>query len=203
MKNDKKEQLLTAALEVFAQKGYLGSSMSDIAEKLGVSKAALYKHVSGKEEILQGILAKMQQNDTENALAFAMPLEAGGFRRAVDLQAFGEYAKAQFRYWTEHPFASLFRKMLTLEQFRSKSMAQLYRDSLSVGPCTYVEEIFSASGQSKTRAHALAVAFYGGMFLYYAAYDAASEKDSVLRDFFTYTDRFLLQLTHGYDFEKE
>lgn len=37
-----------SALELFAQNGYTGTSMSEIANKLGVTKAALYKHFIGK-----------------------------------------------------------------------------------------------------------------------------------------------------------
>lgn len=39
-----KERILEEALKLFAQSGYMGTSMNDIAAKLGVTKAALYKH---------------------------------------------------------------------------------------------------------------------------------------------------------------
>ena len=38
-----KEKILEEALKLFAQSGYMGTSMNDIASKLGVNKAALYK----------------------------------------------------------------------------------------------------------------------------------------------------------------
>ena len=38
-----KEKILEEALKLFAQSGYMGTSMNDIASKLGVTKAALYK----------------------------------------------------------------------------------------------------------------------------------------------------------------
>ena len=37
-----KERILRTALELFAQNGYLGTSMNDIAGQLGFTKAALY-----------------------------------------------------------------------------------------------------------------------------------------------------------------
>ena len=46
-----KERILRIALELFAQNGYLGTSMNDIAGQLGFTKAALYKHYSSKQEI--------------------------------------------------------------------------------------------------------------------------------------------------------
>ncbi len=47
-----KERILRTALELFAQNGYLGTSMNHIAGQLGFTKAALYKHYVSKQEIL-------------------------------------------------------------------------------------------------------------------------------------------------------
>lgn len=44
-----------AALEVFALKGYHGSTMEDIAQKIGVSKGALYQYFKSKEDLLKEI----------------------------------------------------------------------------------------------------------------------------------------------------
>ena len=43
-----KEKILEEALKLFAQSGYMGTSMNDIASRLGVTKAALYKHYKSK-----------------------------------------------------------------------------------------------------------------------------------------------------------
>lgn len=48
---DTKERIIEEALRLFSEKGYAGTSMSDIAERLKITKAALYKHYSGKREI--------------------------------------------------------------------------------------------------------------------------------------------------------
>ena len=44
-----KERILRIALELFAQNGYLGTSMNDNAGQLGFTKAALYKYYSSKQ----------------------------------------------------------------------------------------------------------------------------------------------------------
>ena len=49
------------ALEVFAQNGYLGTSMNDNAGQLGFTKAALYKYYSSKQEILEKIVEQMKE----------------------------------------------------------------------------------------------------------------------------------------------
>ena len=52
---EKREQLLDAAVRVFARGGYHGSRVSDIAEEAGVAHGLLYHYFSSKEEVLQTI----------------------------------------------------------------------------------------------------------------------------------------------------
>ncbi|HWG02199.1 MAG TPA: TetR/AcrR family transcriptional regulator [Trebonia sp.] len=47
------DSLLAIAAEVFNEHGYDGTSMDDIARRLGITKSAIYHHVSGKEELLR------------------------------------------------------------------------------------------------------------------------------------------------------
>jgi AcrR family transcriptional regulator len=47
------EQLLDAAVSVFNERGYEAASMEDVAGRLGVTKSAIYHHVSGKGELLR------------------------------------------------------------------------------------------------------------------------------------------------------
>ena len=51
-----KELILEEALKQFSQKGFDGTSMSDIAAPLEISKAALYKHYKSKQEIFDKII---------------------------------------------------------------------------------------------------------------------------------------------------
>ena len=55
-----KEMILEEALKQFSEKGYDGTSMSDIAAPLGISKAALYKHYKSKQEIFDKIIEESE-----------------------------------------------------------------------------------------------------------------------------------------------
>jgi AcrR family transcriptional regulator len=68
------ETLLAVAVEVFNERGYDGTSMEDLAKRLGIAKSAIYHHVSGKQELLRlaldraldglfGIAAEVQRDD--------------------------------------------------------------------------------------------------------------------------------------------
>ena len=83
MAGNTRERILETALELFAQNGYLGTSMSDIARQLGFTKAALYKHYTGKQEILDSIVERMNEMDYERAEEYGMPeTEPDGFAEA-------------------------------------------------------------------------------------------------------------------------
>lgn len=47
------ESLLTVAVEVFNERGYDGTSMEDLSQRLGISKSAIYHHVASKDELLR------------------------------------------------------------------------------------------------------------------------------------------------------
>lgn len=47
-----KDQILQAAAQIICRKGFHAASMQDIAEAVGLQKASLYHHFSGKQEIL-------------------------------------------------------------------------------------------------------------------------------------------------------
>lgn len=49
---DTREKLLQVALELFTRQGYEKTSLRDIAERLGITKAALYYYFERKEDIL-------------------------------------------------------------------------------------------------------------------------------------------------------
>ncbi len=53
--NSTRERILDAALDLFLAQGYDGTSLRQIAEQLGVTKAALYYHFESKEDILMAL----------------------------------------------------------------------------------------------------------------------------------------------------
>ena len=195
-----KEQIMEAALELFSQIGFLGTSMSDIASKLKITKGALYKHYESKQQILERIIERMAELDLERAKKYEMPEnEQKEFAEAynhIPAEKIREYSIAQFKHWTEEKFSSQFRKMLTLEQFRSKKMSELYQNYLAAGPIEYMTEIFRKMTDSDVAAKHLALEFYGPVFILYSIYDGAPEdaKKSVFIQLENHIENFIEQL---------
>ena len=73
MSCETKEQIIETALELFSQNGFLGTSMSDIASQLKITKGALYKHYESKQQILEQIIERMAKLDLERAKKYEMP----------------------------------------------------------------------------------------------------------------------------------
>lgn len=81
--------ILEAAIEVMAEHGYHGTSVRDIAERAGVSPAALYHHFASKQDVLAtimecGIEALLRR--TRAALAAAGGDPAARLRALVEVQ---------------------------------------------------------------------------------------------------------------------
>lgn len=202
MSGDTKERIMETALELFAEKGYLGTSMNDIAKQLGFTKAALYKHYTSKQEILDRIVERMNEMDYERAKQFEMPegnlAEIVAAYQKTPIEKVRAYSKAQFLHWTEEEFSSRFRKMLTLEQYRDSEMAQLYQKYLATGPVDYMAAIFRGLTDSEEAAQHLALEFYGPMFLLYSVSDSGAEQEQVLSLLDAHIDRFIHQMDSVY-----
>ena len=54
---DKKENILLAALELFANEGYSATPTSKIAKKAGVSEGLIFRHFENKKGLLEAIMA--------------------------------------------------------------------------------------------------------------------------------------------------
>jgi AcrR family transcriptional regulator len=58
-RGDTRQRIQDVALELFSEQGYEKTSLREIAERLEVTKAALYYHFKTKEDILIGIFADL------------------------------------------------------------------------------------------------------------------------------------------------
>ncbi len=65
--NPRRAEILGAAAELFARRGYHGASIGDLGRAVGLTGPALYRHFSGKE----AVLAEMLLDISERLLAEA------------------------------------------------------------------------------------------------------------------------------------
>ena len=56
-----RERILDAAADLFVEKGFAATSLREIAERVGVTKAALYYHFTSKDELLSALLQPLDE----------------------------------------------------------------------------------------------------------------------------------------------
>ncbi len=64
----RKNEILDIAEELFAIKGFDGTSTNEILEKAGIARGTLYYHFKSKEEILDGVINRLIDRMTEKAV---------------------------------------------------------------------------------------------------------------------------------------
>jgi AcrR family transcriptional regulator len=194
-----KEGILSAALRLFAKDGYEAASMREIAEQLGITKGALYKHYGSKQEIIDSIVGRMRQNDAGNAAAFNVPdgtfHQTPGAHRVAAFGKIKELGLAMFEYWTQDEFASRFRRMLTLEQYRNPEMAALLNQYLTGGVIGYTEDLIreaaSPTASKGKDPKVLAVQYFAPIYMMMNLYDSAVDKDAITRMAEKHIDYFI------------
>ncbi|MGV8978894.1 MAG: TetR/AcrR family transcriptional regulator [Cellulomonas sp.] len=77
-----RERILAVALELFGRQGYAGTSIRDIADRMAMTKAAVYYHFPSKENLLADILDPAMTR-VVGVLAAAGPVTTAAHRRAL------------------------------------------------------------------------------------------------------------------------
>jgi AcrR family transcriptional regulator len=85
-----RDELLAAALQVFASRGYRQAGVDEIAAAAGYSKGALYWHFSGKEDLLSALLEERIDAPTREMVAL---LESAPPERDMSVEASREFAR--------------------------------------------------------------------------------------------------------------
>ena len=87
--------ILDAALEVFARRGFHGSSIDEIAQAAGVSKALIYEHFPSKRDLHVSLLETNVQEIFERLASAAATSEPGEVRLRAGVDAFLEFVQSR------------------------------------------------------------------------------------------------------------
>ena len=196
---DTKEKILMTALNLFAKDGYEAVSVSTIAGELGITKGALYKHYKNKKDIFDSIVKRMYEIDAERSREYGVPeekyqLEPKAYEN-ISINDIKNFTISQFIFWCEDSFASDFRRLLTLEQYRSAEMAELYSNCITAGPVAYMEDIFREMIKKgifrETDPKQLAMEFYAPLYLLINIYDWSKDEEKCMELLKNHIDRFI------------
>ncbi|WP_236789370.1 TetR/AcrR family transcriptional regulator [Amycolatopsis sp. GM8] len=94
-RSDTRERIQRIALELFAEQGYEKTSLREIAEKLDVTKAALYYHFRTKEDIVASLLDDLAKSMDE-VLTWARAQEDNTGTRQELIRRLADLVEGQF-----------------------------------------------------------------------------------------------------------
>lgn len=138
MENTTKEKILDAALVCFAERGYKGTNLRDLAAGLGLSKSALYRHYERKEDIWDAVLDRMEAYYVSR---FGSPEKMPSVPKSC-----GELFTMTMRMleFTMHDKrVVLTRKLLLTEQFRDNRARQFATLHFLTGTKDIYTKVFS------------------------------------------------------------
>lgn len=115
-----KERILYAALNLFAEKGYDGVGVDLIAENAGLKGPSLYRHYKGKEDIFNSLIDLVTSHYEEG---FGLKQKPEEFPESMDELI--ENAMRRIQFTMHDDIVRKTRRILAMEQFRSKRMAEL------------------------------------------------------------------------------
>ena len=127
-KGTTKQEILDAALELFSVQGYEATSISQLAEAVGIRKASLYSHFENKQAILDALIQTTMEEYEKHSIFANADWDDPTFtkdKENMTPETAAQMFLGQIRYIIHDPKISRARKMLTIEQFRNLQMAQL------------------------------------------------------------------------------
>ena len=123
-----KQEILNAALDLFSVQGFEATSISQIANAVGIRKASLYSHFENKQAILVAIVKEVLERYAEHSIFALANWDDPDFtkdKQDMTPDAAVQMIQGQLRYILHDPAISRARKMLTIEQFQNADLAKL------------------------------------------------------------------------------
>ena len=135
-KGNTKNEILNVALDLFSTNGYEATSVSQIADAVGIRKSSLYSHFENKQAILDGLIKRVLEEYDKNSMFSKTKRRSDDVIYHITCDDVVCVVKSQLTYILHDSFISKSRKMLMIEQFRNKELAilqtkQNYSDILS------------------------------------------------------------------------
>ena len=115
-----KEKILDAALTLFAENGYDGTSVEQIANIVGIKAPSLYKHYKGKEDILNSLIDSAEARYDE---MFGSENHIG--RIPESREEFIKVTMGRVSFTMRDPMIRKIRMLLVQEQFRNERISEV------------------------------------------------------------------------------
>ncbi len=159
IRESKRSQIIEAAIECFAKRGYHAVSISELAEYAGISKGLMYNYFKSKDELLKNIFTEI--------LSIMMQMFDLDKEGMVDGKSMVKYLDRFFKHLKTHII--LWKMYMAI--FSQPAVQEILKDEIqeaSIEPMKILENYFKARGfkNPKTEVAFLSTLFSGVLFEY-------------------------------------
>lgn len=143
-----KERIVEEALTLFAQNGYKGTSVKNIADAVGIKDSSIYKHYKSKREIVDAIVTQMKEKMYHMSVDFGLPTdermeEAAKQYGRMTLEELQTISRNVFLFYLQDDFMSRFWRFATMEQYQDGEIYEIYRSLFFEQSIAFQKELFS------------------------------------------------------------
>jgi AcrR family transcriptional regulator len=202
-----RERIRYEALNMFSEKGFDSVSVRDIASAVGIKESSLYNHYKNKQDIFDSIVSEYASrgNDffyniqiLDNDKRFAVDERTVDMYKGMSPEQFEAISAQILEYYLCDEIVVKFRKMLTIEQYRSKELAKLYREFSFESSLQFQSQLFAVLMKEglliETDPYILAMEFFSPVFLIFYKFDNDEEGFAQAKELITQHVRHFNQM---------
>ena len=180
-----KERITEEALTLFAEKGYKGTSVKNIADAVGIKDASLYNHFKSKQEIFDSIVELILEHISGLSETLGMPQYDNGYTSAsvfyekLDLEGLKNLSREVFVFYLTDPYISKFWRIAHMEQYTNPKIYTIFRKIFMENAISYQERLFEEMMEQgvfyRGDGKAAALNFYSPIYLLLSMYNNQPE----------------------------
>ncbi len=180
-----RDRITEAALSLFAENGFNGTSVKQIADAVGIKDASLYKHFKSKQEIFESIVLLIQRHMSDLSGKLQIPTEEelendADVLTQMDITLLKQISRDAFIFYFSDSYVSRFWKIAHMEQYVNEEIYGMFRRLFIEDAIEYLtrlmvflskKEVIKISDPKVT-----AIAYYAPIFLLLTKYVNQPEK---------------------------
>lgn len=155
-KDAKRQEILKAAMELFAEKGFRGTTTRDLAAHAGVNEAIIFRYFTNKTGLYRAILEEKVQQGRD-----AHYIEVEQLARSSDVQTFLEFVGNKFFERNEQD--STFMRLLLFSALERHELADMFLASMAIRDpmAAYMERQMNEGALRRADPYLASRAFFG------------------------------------------
>lgn len=138
------EKIKNSALQLFAQKGYYGTSLNEIAEMVGIKKPSLYAHFKNKDDLYKTVIIELLGVFTNS-----VSLSKEEFSKNTTKEQLLLIVKKMVEFWKDEELGLLYKRSMLFPEEQFQNLIKEQFDESETYTTKILEEIFTNGMKTK------------------------------------------------------